>query len=69
VIRGDIESGRTAVGAKLNSEASLAQQYGVSRSVIREALRSCTALGLTVTRTGHPHTSQGRHTKQRGSSQ
>lgn len=51
-IRGDIESGRVAVGAKLNSEAALAQQYGVSRSVIREALRSCTALGLTVTRTG-----------------
>lgn len=37
-IRGDIESGRAAVGAKLNSEAALAQQYGVSRSVIREAL-------------------------------
>ena len=51
-IRGDIESGHVAVGAKLSSEAALAQQYGVSRSVIREALRSCTALGLTVTRTG-----------------
>jgi GntR family transcriptional regulator, transcriptional repressor for pyruvate dehydrogenase complex len=51
-IRGDIEGGRVAVGAKLSSEAALAQQYGVSRSVIREALRSCTALGLTLTRTG-----------------
>ena len=51
-IRGDIEGGRLAIGAKLNSEVALAQQYGVSRSVIREALRSCTALGLTVTRTG-----------------
>ena len=51
-IRGDIESGRVAVGAKLSSEAALAQQYGVSRSVVREALRSCNALGLTVTRTG-----------------
>lgn len=40
------------VGSKLNSEAALAQNYGVSRSVIREALRSCTALGLTVTKTG-----------------
>ena len=50
--RGDIEGGRLAIGAKLNSEVALAQQYGVSRSVIREALRSCTALGLTVTRTG-----------------
>ena len=39
-------------GTKLSSEATLSQQYGVSRSVIREALRSCTALGLTVTKTG-----------------
>lgn len=51
-IRQDIESGRLAVGSKLSSEATLSQQYGVSRSVIREALRSCTALGLTVTKTG-----------------
>ncbi|WP_372494624.1 FadR/GntR family transcriptional regulator [Pseudarthrobacter humi] len=51
-IRADIESGTVAVGGKLSSEAMLAQQYGVSRSVIREALRSCTALGLTVTKTG-----------------
>lgn len=51
-IRADIESGNVAVGGKLSSEATLAQQYGVSRSVIREALRSCTALGLTTTKTG-----------------
>ena len=51
-IRSDIETGQVAVGGKLSSEATLAQQYGVSRSVIREALRSCTALGLTVTKTG-----------------
>lgn len=51
-IRGDIESGKLGVGDKLSSEASLAQEYGVSRSVIREALRSCNALGLTITRTG-----------------
>lgn len=51
-IRQDIESGRLTVGTKLSSEATLSQQYGVSRSVIREALRSCTALGLTVTKTG-----------------
>lgn len=51
-IREDIESGVIPVGSKLSSEATLSQQYGVSRSVIREALRSCTALGLTVTRTG-----------------
>jgi GntR family transcriptional regulator, transcriptional repressor for pyruvate dehydrogenase complex len=51
-IRADIESGQVPVGGKLSSEATLSQQYGVSRSVIREALRSCTALGLTVTKTG-----------------
>lgn len=51
-LRADIESGKVPVGAKLGSEAALAQQYGVSRSVVREALRSCTALGLTVTKTG-----------------
>ena len=47
-----IESGELTVGVKLSSEAALAQQYGVSRSVVREALRSCTALGLTETQTG-----------------
>jgi GntR family transcriptional regulator, transcriptional repressor for pyruvate dehydrogenase complex len=47
-----IHEGRLAVGEKLPSEAALAQGYGVSRSVIREALRSCAALGLTVSRTG-----------------
>lgn len=51
-IRQDIESGAVPVGSKLSSESTLSQQYGVSRSVIREALRSCTALGLTVTKTG-----------------
>jgi GntR family transcriptional repressor for pyruvate dehydrogenase complex len=51
-IRQDIEAGTYEVGEKLASEASLATLYGVSRSVIREALRSCNALGLTVTRTG-----------------
>jgi DNA-binding FadR family transcriptional regulator len=52
VLRADIESGKLEVGAKLSSEATLAQQYGVSRSVVREALRSCNALGLTTTKTG-----------------
>ncbi|MBP2411831.1 DNA-binding FadR family transcriptional regulator [Arthrobacter stackebrandtii] len=51
-IRAAIENGQLQVGAKLSSETALASQYGVSRSVIREALRSCTALGLTETQTG-----------------
>lgn len=51
-IRSAIEAGELQVGTKLSSEAALAQGYGVSRSVVREALRSCTALGLTETQTG-----------------
>jgi len=51
-LRTAIESGELAVGVKLSAESALAQQYGVSRSVIREALRSCTALGLTSTQAG-----------------
>jgi len=51
-LRSAIESGELAVGTRLSSETVLAQQYGVSRSVVREALRSTTALGLTSTQTG-----------------
>jgi GntR family transcriptional regulator, transcriptional repressor for pyruvate dehydrogenase complex len=47
-----IETGELPVGVKLPPEAALAERYGVSRSVIREALRSCQALGLTATKTG-----------------
>ena len=51
-IRDAIESGEFPIGSKLSAEAVLAAQYAVSRSVIREALRSCAALGLTQTQTG-----------------
>ena len=51
-IRDAIVSGQVAVGDKLPAESALASRHGVSRSVIREALRSCTALGLTETKTG-----------------
>ncbi|MGV9798642.1 FadR/GntR family transcriptional regulator [Mycobacterium sp. NPDC003449] len=47
-----IEKGELPVGVKLPPEAALAERYGVSRSVIREALRSCQTLGLTETKTG-----------------
>ncbi|KZF00617.1 GntR family transcriptional regulator, partial [Rhodococcus sp. EPR-157] len=50
--RDAIVSGQVAVGDKLPAESALATRHGVSRSVIREALRSCTALGLTETKTG-----------------
>ncbi|HEY8753753.1 MAG TPA: FCD domain-containing protein, partial [Arthrobacter sp.] len=51
-LRGAIEGGKIPVGTRLDSETSLAKQYGVSRTMVREALRSCTALGLTATHTG-----------------
>lgn len=47
-----IERGEVAVGLRLPSETSLAHSYAVSRSVVREALRSCASLGLTKTLTG-----------------
>src|SRR6478672_4933132 len=40
-LREAITSGELSVGERLPSEASLAARHGVSRSVIREALRSC----------------------------
>jgi DNA-binding FadR family transcriptional regulator len=51
-LRAAIEKGELAVGARLPSEAAMAGRYGVSRSVVREALRSCETLGLTRTQTG-----------------
>lgn len=51
-LRGAIERGELTVGQRLPSEAALGARYGVSRAVVREALRSCETLGLTRTRTG-----------------
>lgn len=51
-LRAAIEDGSLPVGSRLDSEATLAQQFGVSRTMVREALKSSNALGLTVTRTG-----------------
>jgi DNA-binding FadR family transcriptional regulator len=51
-IRSAIASGRLAVGTRLPAESQLASRYGVSRPIIREALRSLQTLGLTQTRTG-----------------
>lgn len=51
-LRTAITSGRIDVGTRLPSETHLAQKYGVSRPVIREALRSLQTLGMTQTRTG-----------------
>lgn len=51
-LRAAIERGEYAVGGRLPSEASLGAEFGVSRSVVREALRGLQALGLTESRTG-----------------
>ena len=51
-IRSAITSGRLVVGTRLPSEAQLADRFGVSRPIVREALRSLQTLGLTQTRTG-----------------
>lgn len=51
-LRDAIERGEHAVGDKLPAEASLAKEFEVSRSVVREALRGLQALGLTASKTG-----------------
>ena len=47
-----IEHGTYAINERLPSEAELAQSFSVSRSVIREALHSLNALGLTKSYAG-----------------
>ncbi|MEU5209031.1 FadR/GntR family transcriptional regulator [Streptomyces sp. NPDC020742] len=51
-LRTAVERGDLAVGDKLPSEAELGRRFGVSRSVVREALRALQALGLTVSHAG-----------------
>ncbi|MGW7411828.1 FadR/GntR family transcriptional regulator [Streptomyces sp. NPDC054863] len=51
-LRAAIETGELAVGDKLPTEAQLGRHFAVSRSVVREALRTLQALGLTVSRAG-----------------
>ncbi|MDE8649903.1 FadR/GntR family transcriptional regulator [Rhodococcus qingshengii] len=47
-----IADGELHVGARLPSEVALCERYAVSRTVVREALRSTGTLGLTETRSG-----------------
>ncbi|MGW2212742.1 FadR/GntR family transcriptional regulator [Streptomyces sp. NPDC001781] len=51
-LRGAVERGEYAIGDKLPSEAELCRTLGVSRPVVREALRALHTMGLTVSRTG-----------------
>lgn len=51
-LRGDIVSGRYAIGEMLPSEGSLAVSFGVSRTVLREAIAQLKAAGLVGSRQG-----------------
>jgi GntR family transcriptional regulator, transcriptional repressor for pyruvate dehydrogenase complex len=45
-IRAELAAGRLGVGSRLPSERALAEQFGVSRNTLREALRSLEHAGL-----------------------
>jgi DNA-binding FadR family transcriptional regulator len=47
-----IRDGRLARGAKLPTERELAETFGVSRSVVREAVKVLDAMGLVTSRQG-----------------
>jgi DNA-binding FadR family transcriptional regulator len=51
-LRSDIASGRLANGRRLPLEHELIAQYGVSRAVVREALRLLESIGLIEVRRG-----------------
>lgn len=51
-LAGEIRGGRLAVGEKLPTEVGLAEQFGVSRTVVREAVSRLKSLGLVDSRQG-----------------
>lgn len=51
-IRREIQAGRLVPGDRLPSERAMADQFGVSRQVVREALRTLEESGLIVSRVG-----------------
>ncbi|MBX4970374.1 FadR/GntR family transcriptional regulator [Rhizobium binae] len=51
-VRTAIVDRKLALGTRLPSEVQLAERYGISRAIVREALRSLQTLGFTQTRTG-----------------
>lgn len=52
LIRAELVAGHLGVGSRLPSERALAQQFGVSRNTLREALRSLEHAGLVVLHKG-----------------
>lgn len=53
-IRGDIQAGRLAAGARLPSTRALAKGLGISRGVVTEAYSQLAAEGYLLTRQGAP---------------
>jgi GntR family transcriptional repressor for pyruvate dehydrogenase complex len=51
-IRAQIAAGKLQIGSRLPSERALAEQFGVSRNTLREALRSLEHAGLIRLQTG-----------------
>ena len=51
-LRGDIASGRSAVGERLPTEDALCRRFGVSRHTVREALRALRDEGLVASKQG-----------------
>src|SRR5437868_14964652 len=51
-IRGAILTGRIKAGDRLSPERELAEQFGVSRVTVRDALRSLEAMGLIEVKVG-----------------
>lgn len=51
-IEADLAAGRIAVGGRLPGERALAEEYGVSRASVREAIRVLEAMGLIRTAAG-----------------
>src|SRR2546423_15368750 len=51
-IRQAIVTGKLAQGARLRPERELAEQFGVSRVTVRDALRALEAMGLIEVRVG-----------------
>jgi GntR family transcriptional repressor for pyruvate dehydrogenase complex len=52
-LRDAIAQGRIAVGEHLPSERELCEQLGVSRTIVREAIRVLAAQGILIVRQGH----------------
>lgn len=52
VLEAEIRAGRLSAGLKLPTESALAEQFGVSRTVVREAISRLKSLGLVDSRQG-----------------